>query len=298
MSDRPGPADGHVADRRPVLVVGATGKTGRAVCAALVARGVRVRAAVRPGREDAAPPGTEAVPVDLAQGQGLEATLDGTRAAYHLAPNVHPDEVGIARRVGIAASAVGLPRLVFHSVLHPDDQRMPHHLRKAEAERVLHDLLPGRVVVLRPAAYHQNLLAQALAGVITVPYSLDAPFSTVDVDDVGEVAARILLEPGREDDATHDLAGPEVLTTRQMGRVATTVLGRPVEVHRTTVASWREGPGAPLPASARDDLAAMFAAYDDGGLVGDPAELATLLGRVPTTWGEALARADAGRART
>jgi hypothetical protein len=157
-----------VADRRPVLAVGASGKPGR--------------------------------------------------AAYHLAPKVHPDEVGIARRLGIAASAVGLPSFVFHSVLHPDDQRLPHHLREAEAERVLHDLLAGRVVVLRPAAHHQNLLAQSLAGVITVPYSLDAPCSTVDLDDVGEVAARTLLEPGREKDATHDLAGSEVLTTRPMAQ--------------------------------------------------------------------------------
>ena len=33
------------------------------------------------------------------------------------------------------------------------------------------------------------------------------------------------------------------------------------------------GPGAALSDQARDDLAAMFAAYDDSGLVGDPTVL-------------------------
>ena len=42
---------------------------------------------------------------------------------------------------------------------------------------------------------------------------------------------------------------------------------------------------------------AMFAAYDDGGLVGDPGELTALLGHRPTTWAERVrAAADAGAA--
>ena len=89
---------------------------------------------MRPGRESGAPSGTTPVPVDLATGLGLEEALSGARAAYHLAPNMHADEVGMAQRVAAAAVATGLDRLVFHSVLHPDDARMPHHRRKAEAE--------------------------------------------------------------------------------------------------------------------------------------------------------------------
>ena len=43
--------------------------------------------------------------------------------------------------------------------------------------------------MLRPAAYHQNLVDAAHAGRLPVPYSLDAPFTNVDLDDVAEVAA-------------------------------------------------------------------------------------------------------------
>ena len=277
-------------DPRPVLVVGATGKTGRAVSAALLDRGVPVRAGVRPGREDAAPVGTVPVPLDLVTGTGLEAALDGARAAYHLAPNVHPDEVLMARRMAEAASATGLPHLVFHSVLHPDDARMPHHLRKAEAETVLRERFSGLLTVLRPSAYHQNLVPQVLAGEVVLPYSPDAPFTTVDLDDVAQAAAAVLLDPSPTG-AVHDLCGPDVLSTRLMVEVAAEVIGRGVTLRQVSVEQWRSGPGAALPAPARDLLAAMFAAYDDGGLVGDPAPLATLLRRSPTSWATTLRRA-------
>ena len=219
-------SDTNAVDGGSVLVIGATGKTGRAVSAALLARGVPVRAAVRAGRESAAPAGTVPVVVDLMTGQGLAAALEGARAAYHLAPNMHPDEMGIARLVAEAATSTGLLRLVFHSVLQPDDPRMPHHTRKAEAEVVLREGLGERLTVLRPAAYHQNLTGQAHAGMLRVPYSLDAPFTNVDLADVAEVAADAL--GGAHAGATLDLAGPEVLTTRQLAEQAAAALGRDV----------------------------------------------------------------------
>ena len=279
-------------DGGPVLVVGATGKTGRAVSAALLARGVAVRAVVRPGRESAAPAGSTAVAVDLVTGAGLEPAFDGVRAAYHLAPNMHPDEVGIARRVAAAATATGVPRLVFHSVLHPDDSRMPHHLRKAEAEVVLREALGERLTVLRPAAYHQNLLGQAHTGMLSVPYSLDAPFTNVDLDDVADVAADALL--GAHPGATLDLAGPEVLTTRQMTEEAAAALGRPVSDTQISLEEWLSGPGAALDEQPRHDLAAMFTAYDEGGLVGDIGVLAGLLGRAPRTWMTCVSQSRSG----
>ncbi len=276
-------------DVRPVLVVGATGKTGRALCSTLVAAGVPVRAAVRSGREPAAPAGTTAVVVDLVTGQGLAAALDGARAAYHLAPNMHPDEVSIARRVASAAANGGLERLVYHCVLHPEDARMPHHLRKAEAEMVLRQALGIRLTVLRPAAYHQNLVAQARAGLLSVPYSLDAPFTNVDLADVAEVAVAALR--GAHAGLTLDLAGPEVLTTRQLAEQATAALGRPVSAQRISMEEWVAGPGAALDEQVRADLLAMFRAYDESGLVGDPSVLPGSLGRPSTTWTTCLARA-------
>ena len=299
MGERDGVAAAGVVsgdDRLPVLVVGATGKTGRAVVAALLAREVPARAAVRAGRENAAPEGSTAVAVDLVSGRGLAAALDGVGAVYHLAPNMHPDEVRIAEQVAGAASAAGVGRLVLHSVLHPHDERMPHHVRKALAEEVLRSALGGRLTVLRPAAYHQNLVGQARAGVLRVPYSLDAPFTNVDLDDVAQVAADALA--GAHPGGTLELAGPEVLTTRQLAEQAAAALGRPVHGTRMPLDEWLAGPGAALTAQARHDLAAMFAAYDESGLVGDPQVLPALLGHPATTWRTRVARTASPQAPT
>ncbi len=271
------------------LVIGATGKTGRAVTRALATRGVDVRAAVRstaaPDRTRAAGAGSASV-VDLETGAGLAAAVDGMDAVYHLAPNVHPDEVAIARRVATSARAAGVARFAFHSVLHPDDASMPHHTRKAEAEAVVREQNPD-ALVLRPAAYHQNLVDAARAGLIAVPYSLDAPFTNVDLDDVAEVAAGLLTGTAWAA-GTFELVGPERLSVRELAAVATRVLGREVVAERLAVEAWRSGPGATLPASARADLEAMFATYDREGLVGDPTTLAGLLPRPPRTWADAL----------
>lgn len=272
-----------------VLVIGAAGKTGRAVTRALLERGVGVRAAVRRGSRGVpyAGPQVRVVTLDLTTGEGLEAAMDGVGGVYHLAPNVHPDEVAMARRVAHCAVAQGVSRLVFHSVLHPDDASMPHHQRKAEAERAMRARLSS-VTVLRPAAYAQNLLDAALAGRIAVPHSVDVPFTNVDLDDVAEVAALVLTQGGH-DGATYELAGPERLTVREMAARASSVLGRPVEAVAVPLEEWVAGPGAALPEQARADLTAMFRAYDRDGLVGDPSTLRRLLGREPRTWGDLLA---------
>lgn len=274
----------------PVLVIGAGGKTGAEVVRVLAARGVRVRAAIRTERSRAlaeAAGASECAIVDLESGRGLALAIKDVRSVYHLAPNMHPDEVGIARRVAREAVSQGVTRLVFHSVLHPHDRSMPHHLRKADAEALVRETVPTWTV-LQPAAYFQNLLGAALAGRIEVPYSLDAPFTLVDLEDVAEVAARVLTEPGHNH-ATYELAGSEVTTVRDLAAVACDVLGRPVEAVRTDRAAWAAGPGADLADGLRRDLLAMFAAYDARGLVGNATVLRLLLDRPPRTWWDLVA---------
>ncbi|MGO4599433.1 SDR family oxidoreductase [Terrabacter sp. 2RAF25] len=276
-----------------VLVIGATGKTGRAVTRALASRGIAVRAAVRSAdRQNMAyAAGAQSISVvDLETGAGLTEAVDGVDAVYHLAPNVHPDEAAIAGRVAAAAAAAGVGRFAFHSVLHPDDASMPHHLRKGEAEHVVRAALP-RATVLRPAAYHQNLVEAARSGRLAVPYSLDTPFTNVDLDDVAEGAATVLTRHGHEG-LTYELAGPEVLSVRDQAAVASEVLGRHVTAEHVPLEGWTTGPGASLPEQARADLLAMFTAYDRHGLVGEADTLRRLLGREPRTWALALSPPD------
>ena len=148
---------------------------------------------------------------------------------------------------------------------------------------MLREALGERLTVLRPAAYHQNLLAQARAGMLSVPYSLDAPFTNVDLDDVAEVAADALLRrPRRADPRPRRAGGAHHPADDRGGRAAAGAAGRATRRIAAGGVGGRAGRRAGRPGA--DDLAAMFAAYDEGGLVGDPTVLPRLLGRAPTTW--------------
>lgn len=272
-----------------VAVFGAAGKTGQAVTAGLRARGVPVRALIRRAGSVGAAPGIEPMVVDLERTEGLRAALAGCRSAYVLAPNVHPDEPGLVAPVLAAAADLGV-RVVYHSVLHPFAPSMPHHLDKARVESLLHDSTLDWTV-LQPASYQDNAAGvadQVAAGRWPVPYSPDSPFTPIALADLGEAAARVLVEDGHRD-ATYELAGPDRLSTREMAAVAASALGREVEVVDTHD-DWAAGPGADLDRHARERLQAMFDHYDRAGFCGGSAVLTQLLGRTPTTWAEWVRR--------
>ena len=172
-----------------MVVVGATGKTGRAV-----ARGPRspagsaVRAAVRTGPRAALPlPARHAGgrrPGDRGTAWSRPSTAREPSTTW--LPTCTPTRSGIAAPGrAAAAAAAGLPRLVFHSVLHPDDA--PDAAPPAQGRG-------GGACCARPSASGspccgprpttRTSSAQARAGMLTVPYSLDAPFTNVDLDDV------------------------------------------------------------------------------------------------------------------
>ena len=123
-----------------VLVTGAGGKTGREATRALSRRGARVRALVRRaeygsrGREAAA---AEVAAGDMRRASVLAGALAGVDAVYHICPNMHPGEVEIGRLVLREAARAGVERFVFHSVLHPQTEKMPHHWNKLRVEELI-----------------------------------------------------------------------------------------------------------------------------------------------------------------
>jgi 2-alkyl-3-oxoalkanoate reductase len=78
------------SSERPVLVTGPTGFLGAHVVAAMLRAGVRVRALVRPGTDEASlpwgpAPGLEVARGDLRRRDGLAEALEGCSAVVHLA---------------------------------------------------------------------------------------------------------------------------------------------------------------------------------------------------------------------
>lgn len=222
-----------------VAVFGGHGKTGRAVCDALAGRGVD---AVALGRSD---------------WSDLAAAVAGCRAAYVIAPNLHPDEPAYVTSALDALSAAGVGRVVYHSVASPYAPAMPHHLGKAASEDVVRR--SGLAwTILQPGAYLQNL---DLTGPLELPYSPDVPFGFLGLDDLGRAAALVLTEDGHVG-ATYELA-TRVATVRELADEAG------VEVRRVP------DPGT------HPWLSAMFDYYDAHGLPVGTRVLEALIGHTP-----------------
>jgi uncharacterized protein YbjT (DUF2867 family) len=292
-----------MSDSTVILVTGAGGKTGRAVLRAmsaeaspssLSAESVPVRALVR--REDQAAAAltqgaSEVVVGDMRASETMAEATRGARAIYHISPNMAPDEVAMVETAIEAAFSADVKHIVYHSVLHPQIEAMPHHWKKMNAEeRLLESRLP--FTILQPAVYMQNALAHRKRlvdeGIYPVPYAADAGVSMVDLEDVARVAAIVLTEPGHEG-ATYELCGREILSPREIAEIFTRSLGRQVRVEVIARETWAvSARAAGLGDYEIETLLAMFTYYERYGLTGNPNVLEWILGR-PATGFEAFA---------
>lgn len=246
-----------------IALTGAAGKTGRAVARRLAEEHVGVRGIVRRA------PGPGEVVADLRDADALALALEGADVLYHIPPNLLPDEVAVTAAVIEAAQRAGVPRVVYHSVMRPGLEAMPHHWAKLRSEEMLW-ASPLDVTVLQPCVYADNFRRTTSGAPLQVPYSVDSRFSFVTLDDVARAARTVLLEPGHGG-ATYELAGPERLSIRDVA----TLLG--VEARRISIEEWsRQNPA--VVGYAFEALAGMFEWYDAHGLEGSPTVLEALVG--------------------
>jgi len=281
------------------LITGASGKTGKAVIGELALQGADVHAFVhRDVHVNAAEEaGAAAVTVgNLDDAAALRRAAGGCEAVYHICPNVSADEVTYARAVMAAAAASNIKRFVYHSVLHPQIEAMPHHLQKARVEELL--FASGLdVTILQPTAYMQNLAASWPAivdkGIYSIPYPVLTRISLVDLDDVAEAAAIVLTNEGHGG-AVYELCGTAPLNQRQVADTLADALGRRVRAEVETPEAWEaRARKAGMADYQRETLIKMFRYYAAHGLIGNPNALTQLLGRSPTTLAEYAERAAA-----
>ena len=244
-----------------IAIVGGRGKTGRAVASAVEAAGA------------------ETVPVGRAELGDLAATLRGCDAVYLIAPNLHPDEPAFVTDILDAMREAGVGRIGYHSVCAPYVPSMPHHLAKAASE----DLVRRSGLewtILEPCAYVDNFLPglRAASPRLEVPYDADRPFGLVGLEDLGAVAARVLLDPSHIG-ATYEVGGRRLVTARDVVAAAQRVLATTVELVVTSPDQWAAGPGASLDPRERDWLHAMFSYYEDHGLPCGSTTVPAVLGR-------------------
>lgn len=269
----------------PVLVVGALGTVGRKALVSLLEAGLPVRAAdldVRAVHD--AFPGVEAAPLDLMDPSTFAPAIDGAGAMFLLRPPA-------IARVGPTLNALvdeaarrELGHVVFSSVAGADaNPLVPHH--RVEAHLRASGL---STTILRPGFFAQNL-ATAYRQDIRDDDRLYVPaghgsVAFLDVRDLGDVAARVLADPGPHRGQGYLLTGPQALTFDEVALLLSGGLGRPIQYEPATVAGYLQHLAhRGVPVSQRVVQTILHVGLRGGQAEAVDPTLARLLGRHPRT---------------
>ncbi|WP_327588850.1 NAD(P)H-binding protein [Nonomuraea sp. NBC_00507] len=198
-----------------ILVLGATGSTGRRVTGLLRASGHAVRAASRSGETT----------FDWSEPSTWEPTVAGASAVYLMAP----DGIPVDPRFMSLAVERGVRRIVLLSstAIEPmGDERL------MSAERTVRDS-GAEWTILRPSWFNQNFdegffqPAIMASGEVVVPLG-DVRQAFVDAGDIAAVAAAALTKDGHAG-RTYELTGPRSLTFGEAVEIIARAAGR--EIH-------------------------------------------------------------------
>jgi uncharacterized protein YbjT (DUF2867 family) len=274
-----------------ILVTGATGLVGGEVARALLAAGAVVRAGVRDpegrNQKEAAALrqlGAQVVALDYAQPATFAAALDGVSKVFYLTLPGPEDD---AREPGFVAAMqqAGVAHVVKLSVWEAADEAYLFARVHRQSEKRLEQSAMAWTF-LRPTGFMQNLLQMAGSIRATGSFALpmgQAALGHIDVRDIADVAARVLLEPGHHGRA-YELSGPEALTYEQVAAALTAGCGRPVRYVAVSPEQWRammQGYGAPAPLV--EGLLDLYGYYVSGGSSAVSPAVAEILGRPART---------------
>lgn len=273
-----------------ILVTAANGNQGKRLIPRLVAEGARVRACVRTEASatrlrDAGI--ADVVVADLSDPNEMARAMMGVEKVYHIGPTLHPREREIGFAAVDAARVSGVQHFVFSSVLHAITTDLIQHELKRDIEE--HLLSSGLdFTILQPANYMlpHRLRAVFERGVFELAWSLDRLQSLVDLGDVSEVAANVLLDSTRHAGATYELVSPGRYSAHDLGRIMSGIIKRNVAVEQIDADTFfraRIGEPSAFPYEA-GVMRAISARYSSHDFIGNSNVLTWLLGRSPTTY--------------
>jgi uncharacterized protein YbjT (DUF2867 family) len=264
-----------------ILVAGASGELGRAICRKLVGRGGTVFGMVRASSPPAAVAELEAMGVTLVQASlgnreslreacsGCDSVVSGMTAMGR--PGESVERVDRDGQLALVAAAAdeGVERFVyvsFSGVIGKDD---PLTLAKRAVERTLkHSGMTW--TVLRPSYFMESWFSPALgfdiaAGRARVYGEGRAPISWVARDDVAGFAAEA-VDSEEARNATIEIGGPEAIAPLDAVALFEDVTGRSIEVETVAAEALRTQFAAAKGAQERS-LYALMLAYAGGNAI-------------------------------
>lgn len=219
---------------RTVLITGATGAVSSALIQSLQGQsGVKLRALVRDPNK--APPlralGVEVAQGDLDEPESLATAFEGVNDLW-LLNGVSPRQPENSMNALWAAKQAGVERVVRLSAIgasHDAPTRNGRLHALSDAELMSSSL---EWTILRPHFYTQNLLmaAPTIAAQGNMYWDMGAgKLAMIDVRDVGEVAAKILLSaPEKHHGKIYTPTGPASLSLEEAASELAQGLGKPV----------------------------------------------------------------------
>ena len=211
-----------------IVVTGATGNVGRTLVRLLSEADEKVTAVARRITDADVPEGVRTVAADLNDPESIRPALEGADSVVLLlAPSGH-DGMGDLLRTVQELSPRRIVLLSSQSAA-TRPESVGHGMLAREVEDQVRNLGLDWTI-LRPGGFASNALAWAEP--VRAERTVIAPFGDVglpiiDPDDIAEVAATVLREPGHEG-RIYELTGPEPVSPRQVGAAIGDALGEPV----------------------------------------------------------------------
>jgi uncharacterized protein YbjT (DUF2867 family) len=271
----------------PILVIGATGKTGRRITARLSALGRPVRAGARtPG---APLPHVEPVRFDWYDASTYRPALEGVDRVHVIPPAGRLDHAPHVAAFLEEARAAQVERVVLMTARGVDvSDAIP--LRQNELALQASGLAH---TILRPSWFMQNFTEGAFApgadGVIAAPAG-NGPTPFVDAEDIADAAVAALTGDGHAGEV-YELSGPEALTWAQAADVLGSQAGRPLTFVDADPDAWVAGAAsAGLPTDYAGMMAQLFGAVRAGHEARLSDGIRRALGREPRSLADFAAR--------
>jgi NADH dehydrogenase len=225
-----------------VTVFGGGGFIGRYVCEALIQAGVRLRVAERNPRnafflQPLGQLGQIALTsADLARPQTIERAVECANAVVNLVGifkgNLQAIHVDGAGRAAAAAREAGAASFVQVSAIGADPESASTYGRtKGLGERAVREAFPDATII-RPSVVFgpEDDFTNRFAAMARFPIApVIAPrtrFQPVFARDLGRAIAMAALEPQRFGGHAYDIAGPEVLTMRELNQRIAAMAGQ------------------------------------------------------------------------
>ncbi len=222
-------------DKRPglVTVFGGGGFIGRYTCETLFKTGIRVRVAERHPRRAyflqplAAVGQLDLVAADVTRAESVSRAVEGASAVINLVGILkgHFEAVHVEGAANVAAEAkrACASALVHISAIGADpESRSRYGASKGRGEARVRSTFPGATIVRPSLAFGpEDQLTNRFATLMSrLPlYPVIAPktrFQPVHVRDLARAIAAAALDPGAHAGKTYEIAGPDVMTMRQL----------------------------------------------------------------------------------